>query len=133
MTRRDQKALREYVRWVADRVGLRDWHFTLFYEHDEEDAIAICTPTYGRRRAKIQFAADFRTLDVDEQRNSVIHELLHCHLAAVQDQVRLDLPKELAQSAYNLFFAAFRQNLEYAVDAISASLAKDIPHIAWPK
>ena len=50
MTRREQKALGAYVRWVADRIGLRDWHFTVFYQHDEgDDTIAICNPTYGRR------------------------------------------------------------------------------------
>ena len=134
MTRREQKALGAYVRWVADRIGLRDWHFNVIYGHDEgEDTIAICTPTYGRRRAQLSFAEDFSTAyTAEEQRNTVIHELLHCHLAPVQDQVRLDLLGPLSQSGYDLFYSAFRQNLEYAVDSIAAALAKDLPLIAWP-
>lgn len=141
MRKRDRKELGRYVRWVADEMGLRDWHFDLDVEppddpemyEGQQRAFADVCPTPGRRHAKMRFCEDFRFgLTADQQRMAVVHELVHCHLAALQHQCECDLDPLLGRPAITVFFNGFRRNLEYAVDGITAALTPHFPPIAWP-
>lgn len=132
LTKRDRKALAHYIRWVADHLELRDWEFDLEREPSEDDCWATVTPTYGKKHAAITVAANFRELAPYKQREIVVHELVHCHLAQVQSQVEDDLEEQLSKSTDAIFFAAFRRNVEYAVDGLSKALAEHFPLIAWP-
>ena len=60
--------LGRYVRWIADEIGLRDWHFDIddeppedpeMYEGQQRLFADVC-PTPGRRQAKIRVCEDFR-------------------------------------------------------------------------
>ena len=134
MTAAERKALGKYVRWVGDAIGLRDWWFDIMHDEPENAGdMACCDPFYGQRQAKLWFRNDLRTLEPVQQRAVVVHELLHCHFAATQEQVRLDLLKHLGQAAYDLFLGSWRMNHEYALDATARALAKHMPDIAWPK
>lgn len=133
MTKADRKALMEYVRWIADHMGLRDWRFSILHDPCESSALAICTPTEGQRMAALEFAADFRELDPDVQRMTVVHELLHCHHAHTQDIARLHTTQFMGQHAYDAFHQTYRLVHEYAVDAVARAWAEDLPRIDWPK
>lgn len=133
MNAAERKALGEYVRWVANDIGLRDWTFKLRWEGCPEEAQASIEPTEGRRVAVIYFCDDFRSLPADDQRNAVVHELIHCHHAAATDIIRVDLVRQLSQSTYELLYGAFRRQVEYMVDALADVVAERMPHIDWPK
>jgi hypothetical protein len=136
MNRADQKELGRYVRWMGDELSLRDWTFNLYYKIDdpeEQDSYAICFPTYGRKHTDIHFCTDFRDLKPEAQRHTVVHELLHCHFAAAQEFVRVELGRHLGQGAYNIFMGAYRQSQEYGIDGVTEAIAKKYPLIDWPK
>jgi hypothetical protein len=125
--------LKRYVRAMADLLWLRDWTLIVSREEPGEDGwIACCEPITGRKAATLRFRNDFRERDPETQRQTVVHELLHCHTAQPWHLVRVTLPKELGQSAYNLFCDAFRNELEYAVDAIADAVSGSFPLIQWP-
>ena len=127
---------RGFVRPLGDKLGLRDWSFDVRRSDEEqsrhpgEQVIATCHPYYGRKVAEITLHPLFFELAPDRQRHALIHEMVHCHLAAVQNQVEEDLKEHFSDSAYSVFFDSFRRNLEYAIDGIAetfAELATQIP------
>lgn len=134
MKKRDHKALSAYVRTVADMIGLKDWQIIVDRDYLEADdtRAAICSPVYGRKLGHIQFNRNVRNDRLDEIRNTVVHELIHCHLSQVQSQVECDLDKILPAKADVLFYRSFCRNVEFAVDGLAAGFCDYVPAIVWP-
>lgn len=135
-----RRAFGTYVREVADRVGLRDWHLDLCYgsptlsrpDYAQDDFTAICEPTEGRRHAVITFSAEIvasaeASVDREWLRQTVVHELVHLHLSALTSTVRRDLCDRLASDAYHLFERGFTRHLEHGIDAIAYAWAEELP------
>jgi hypothetical protein len=133
MLQKDRKALGEYIRWVADRMELRDWEFKLEHEPAAEDCDAEIRITYGRKLALIYFNSGFREYDAARQAHTVAHEPVHCHLEPACNMVQNDLEKHLSRQADQLFWDAFKRQIEYGVDSLASAIAKSLPPIAWPK
>lgn len=134
MTPDQRDSLGTYVRRTADLIGLKDW--TLYIcdaAPKEEEWVAQCDPWPGRKHAELAFRQDFFTRNPDEQRSTIVHELIHCHLAGMSHLVRVTLAKELGQSAYTLFEDAYRSVMEYAVDGLADALSGGFPLPEWPK
>jgi len=134
MTKKDRKELGKYIRWIADAVELRDW--TIELEHDppkSEDSFAAIFPVYGRKVAHLYVCEDIREHDLPMTRHCIVHELVHLHLAALQNQAERDLENVLSGGEEHMFFQSFKRNLEYSVDGLSSALAKHLPLIEWPK
>jgi hypothetical protein len=112
---------------------LRDWTFTLLDEPAPEDSYGYLVETYGRKVATIQVSKDFRNLKADKQRHTIVHELVHAHLAAPSNMVLNDLEKELNDTADRIFWAGFKRQLEYSTDSLASAIAKHLPMIVWPK
>lgn len=137
MTKRDRKVLSEYVRWVADVIGLRDWTFELLPSEALEDTdggktLASCATADGRRFAVIRFDRGFKDTSPTDQRDTVVHELVHCHLSNLQWQFENDLKVHLAPHVFMALNASFERNVELAVDALAGAIAKHLPLIQWP-
>jgi len=144
VTRAEQRALRDYVRWVADAMGLRDWLLDVVVAeevpegglpHSEEfRGVAAATPVPGQRRAGVHFTHGFRTdHSAQSQRAIVVHELVHCHLADMREFVRSCACDLLAQQTYDVLSFGFDLAWEHATDAIACAWAEKMPLIAWPK
>jgi hypothetical protein len=142
MTKRDQKALGEYIRWIADAMGLRDWRFELELGDASEGQAerpdgsrwgASCAPIPGRKVATITLAPWQRDEERAELRQTVVHELTHCHFFGLWDTVRNDVLQPLGQLPYDIFVANVERHMEYGVGAMSDALASHMPLIEWPK
>jgi hypothetical protein len=137
--KRDRKALGRYCRELADRLELRDW--TINIEHaelgnagtDGERTLADVDTTTGRKLVQVRVCSDFRAFDREKQRHVLVHELVHVHLAALQEQCEYDVADLIGKPADAVFCRSFRRNLEYAVDALASALAKHQPLIDWPE
>jgi hypothetical protein len=133
LTEAEEDVLADYVRHVASELQLRDWAFTLSRdEPDSSDAQASVEPTYGQKHAMIYLRHDFRALRPERQRHCLVHELVHCHLAPVCDLIRLGLTPVLGALFTAAIWEPFRQQIEYATDALASALAKHLPLIDWP-
>lgn len=134
LTKAERVEWGEYLRESADRLGLRDWTIDLCRTLDDEEpddegnfAMATCAHTYGRRHAVIKLHEKFLERRPDEQRHYIAHELTHCHFAPVWNQTRDDLTTLLGKPADTVFWAAWRQNMEYGVDGVAEQLARLLP------
>jgi hypothetical protein len=112
-----------YVRLLADLLHLKDWSFTVMTEGPEgESAIAAINCAEGRKYAHVRLSDNFLCSDPESQRQTLIHELLHCHLAAA-DHVAGKMIKEN--------FDLFRLHCEYGVDGIADAIAPLLPLPTW--
>jgi hypothetical protein len=133
MTKRDRNALARYIRWVADAIELRDWTITLDDEPCDPDYNARVDCSEGRKHATIAFHAKFREMDPEDQRQTIVHELVHAHHAVTWRMVQTDLLRPLGQETYGVFVDSYRRAMEYCVDATADALVKHLPLIRWPK
>jgi hypothetical protein len=133
MTKRDRAALGRYVRWVADHMELRDWTLTLGYDECEDHLEASAHCTYGQRHLAIEFNERFRSRPAADQRETVVHELVHAHLDVCWKMVQTDLAEALGKPVYYVFCDSYRRAMEYSVDALSKTIAPHMPLIDWPR
>lgn len=133
MKGRDRKELHRYIRWVADAMELRDWTLVLSRIDAEDGDNGHINLTYGRKLATIRLCSDFRTMEPEQQRHTIVHELVHCHLEPAHNMVGNDLEKMLGKPADQVFYDGFRRQAEYATDALASAIAKHMPLIEWPK
>lgn len=129
--RRRFAALASYLRACADRVGLRDWTIVLCTGHPASDeAAAAVKPYYGRRYAEFRFRDDIYTRPVHEVRNTVAHELVHCHVERMADVVDA-LEDPLGWIVHGVVREQFTVALEHTTDALAAVVADLLPDIDW--
>lgn len=123
----DRNALGQYVRDLADMMGLRDWHLLLLNEPtDNPEHAADIDVVYGRRAACIRFHADWAQADPSELRCTVVHELVHCHLNPMRN-VLDNIENAVGKMVYDPTYNALTDYIEYATDAISTAWAESLP------
>jgi Fe-S-cluster formation regulator IscX/YfhJ len=77
----DRHQLGEYLRDMANLMGLRDWVVRLQEGNPDDDEHAACAQmVYGRKVIGIQFRDGWEEWDPRELRQTVAHELLHAHI-----------------------------------------------------
>lgn len=121
-------ALAAYFREVADRIGLRDWTIELNYEEETpvSSAHASVECVYGRRLCVVHFGPSFWTQSREEQRNTVVHELVHCHLDPMDAVVR-DMETQLGSFVHSVLQDNHHRSVELAADAIATAVAWAFP------
>lgn len=121
----------EYIAELRDLMGLG--HFTVTFqayppaEQDEVSTAAQIQIPDGKRDATIQVDPDFVDEPPEEQRETLVHELVHCHLADMGNMVYEDLKHPLGITAHAIFNDGFTRALEHATDAIAKAWAAQLP------
>lgn len=140
MKKKKRKALGHYIRWIADEMGLRDWHFELYVEEskipdmnmpDDAYCIASCKPIIGRKLAELRFDPSVKYAPPEDLRKTVCHELEHCHFFGMWDMIRRDLLDHFSEQAYDILIAGIERHMEYGIDASADAIAKHMPLIDW--
>src|ERR1043166_6218667 len=99
-----------YVRQLADLMGLKDWDIRIADEGPEDpNHRAEMDCRYGRKLAWIHLADVMLEEEPQEQRQCLVHELIHPHFDGADKLARRMLSDD--------GFAGFRLSLEYGVDA----------------
>lgn len=123
----DRDRLAHYLRFMADQCGLRDWTVGVASDPpDDPEANAKIDAPFGRRFAMIHFPDSWAQRDPDGFRQTIVHELIHCHLWHI-DQRKCDLHGVLGDKAYDLYHKAHHEALELAVDGMAMAFADLLP------
>ena len=131
--------LADYIALCADGLRLKDWIVVAAFDAPDEGNMASCRAIEGQHFATLRFSDDFFVATTQEQRVTVLHELLHCLLKNCYDVVRSDLHDlgALTQREYDGLCSVYIRQQEYAVDDLAHVLAPffDLPKLttdSWP-
>jgi hypothetical protein len=121
------KSLEDAVRRYADLLGLKDWRIEVMREHPKEDSdLGECRVIYGRRMAQILFCQSFFEVNPEEQRSTIIHELLHCHFdSPFQEAAKLQ--DHVNPAVWHVFHASYHERTELVVDTIAEAIGRLMP------
>ena len=114
----------DYVRVVANTLGLTDWEIKVRWGDLPDDTLARVHPSYARRSAEIIFGEAFLNSRPEEQRDTVVHELLHLHFSMADELVSDTLPSLLGSPAFKAFENSLDLAMEYAIDAIAVGIGE---------
>lgn len=130
MDEKRHNELRDYLRWMANEMGLRDWTVTLSRkpcEDEEHQACILCT--YGRKRLTVQLGKGFEHLSFEEQRQTFCHELIHAHYSGIEWAYN-NLGDQVSGPMFKMVWDSIKDAVEFGTDALADVIA---PHMPLPK
>lgn len=133
MNQADRKVLGTYIRDTADRMNLRDWTIVFADDPCDDHLAGNSNCVNGQRHIEISVAKTFRDHNAKEQRETIVHELVHAHQDMCWKMVQTDLAEPLGKIAYYIFCDAYRRSMEYCTDALAKTIAEQMPLIEWPR
>jgi len=107
-----------YVRQLADALALKDWVIEMSEDPPPTGAVAAVGAILGRKRGCVYLSDNHLHRDCpDEQRDSIVHELIHLHLSSFHRSVE----------QFRQYSAANDTLMEYAVDGLAAGISPLLP------
>lgn len=131
MTDDAYRVLVNYIRDIADKVGLKDWQFFLERVEADQGVIASVEVWGDSTTCTLWFGPPFWKYGPRMQRETVVHELVHCHTHKLVRLVKTTMTNELGNQAAHAMNFSLEQMHEMAVDGIAASWARMLPCIDW--
>ena len=123
LTATSQRQLADYVATVARTLGLSDWILEVTVGDPGEDACAKVDAPYGQRRATITLGQLFLDQTPQDQRDTVVHELLHLVLMPSWQYIDELLDAELGVRAARIAWLGYTQHVEYSIDQLAATIS----------
>ena len=118
-------ALEAYVAACLPVLNLANWKVTILTDVAPEDRYADIEPNDQAQTASLRVGNLFWTQKPDEQRLTIVHELLHLHLCRL-DQTVDRLEPVLGSAAWAPWAAVYEDVYERATDAIAEVLAPQV-------
>lgn len=126
-TARRRKAVCDHIALLAPKLRLADWTITCdFTKESDEGSVAQIDRTPHSKHATICFGPDFLELAAAEQHQTLVHELVHCHLFGMHCLAEESL-NLLPTAAKKLSLALLTAQVEEATDALADALAPLLP------
>ena len=126
----------DYAAYVKNELGLSEWWVTIGRDKslDEQGVLAQNALNNTRKACHINFSDHFFKLSPEEQRSTVTHELLHCHLWPINRVPEL-MTTHLKERTKWLLQTNIDDRVEWIVDAMAEawSVKLDTPDAFWKK
>lgn len=130
-------AFREYVdSYVASLAGvmrLGHWTLVIDWSGTQEECYASITPDDNSVHAVIALSPTFLDLSPERQRQTLVHELVHCHLFPVHDTAEDMLEVTSSFSAFKVASKVLNSRIETAVDALADVISPLCPPFCPPR
>lgn len=123
----NRKIITAYVSDIAARLGLRDWDIRIDFDTSAGECCAAIKPWSNQRRATLLLGDEFATFSLADQRDTIVHELVHCHLYALHEVVETAHKAVLEPQAAKYADAVVNCAIESATDALAGALAASMP------
>ncbi len=131
MTKDKLDQLSEYVGFLMRHMRLQHWTVKVESQHSDDGLGASIQCVYGRLMAYLRVADDFWECPIEEQRETLVHELIHLHFDAM-DRVARNLEGVLSKEGFEIHSRVHMASMETGVDAMATVLAQHIPLPLWP-
>lgn len=125
---------RSFVRWASEIAGVLvpGWDVHLHFGNpgavlDGGDAMASVECVWGRRKASIVVTPDILNYSPEEQRETIVHELIHIVHWGVKALVTTTVAPMVGSQAWTAFDPALTKADEDATDAMARAIAPFFP------
>lgn len=127
-----KRVLANYIRDMADKMGLRDCQFVI-NDNQPPNPVLAATESWDKSKTFDIWIHDrfFTHLGPRMQIEVLCHELVHWHLTFLTKFVQLSARQTLGDEALKLFKEGYELQEELVVDAISSAWARMFLPIPW--
>lgn len=129
--------VQRYVIKLKNMMGLQHWTINMSAKPCGDDCLAETEVVYGQHLATMQLNKNFRKWSPEETRGTIVHELLHCHLAPLSEIVgeilKPDEGDQKATAILKSVNAVIEYETERIIDSLSESICKWLPSPDMPK
>jgi len=130
MTPAEHHQLADYVRAVGYDMNLSGWTIRVKREPAQPNAGADVMVYRARWIAELRVADRFFSESHAEQRELIVHELLHVHLDRM-DTAYNCVEELIGTPAFTVLSSAYRTAEELSIDALTTILAPIMPLPSW--
>jgi hypothetical protein len=120
--------VQDYVNRAAAVLGLSHWKIEVSKHPCDEESWADIEVSDNLWNATLRVSAEFWSLDNQEKRRVIAHELLHVHYAGAERAIEA-LDGVIGKEAYEILANIFNVEVERAADALSTPVARLLPVI----
>lgn len=117
--------MQEYVGRMKDLLGLRDWQIEVIYGDQEE--MASVAMTFGQKHAILVLGTSWGTYSPEDQRATIVHELIHVHVTPALDLAWKILNPIMGQATMWPLQTSVVESHEHGVDGLACSISKYFP------
>ena len=126
--------LEEYLKELSLLMKLTDWDIRIDWARKaDNDNLAEIIATYGQKRAVLRLGRKFLRDTAGDQRHTLVHELVHCHISNIMDLVWTTHDQVLTNKQAKMLEPSFELSMETTVDGIADALAPMMPLPYWAK
>ena len=116
-----------YLAKLQSLIRLNDWEITVDFTPVNDDmdfeSFAEITPALSARRATLRFGRKFFSIPSNEQRQTLLHELIHLHLAAIHEMASDTVTALSDEKGFAAFNGAYDVAMEITTDGLADAFA----------
>jgi hypothetical protein len=126
-----------YVNKLKNMMGLSNWTIMMQTKPSSADALGETEVIHGQHLAKMYLHKDFRKDSPEDIRATIVHELLHCHMAVIEEAVhevlKPDPDDAKAKAIHKMVISLIEYENERIIDSLAESMGKWMPVPDMPK
>lgn len=126
-----------YVNKLKNMMGLSNWTIMMQTKPSSSDALGETEVIHGQHLAKMYLHKDFRKDKPEDLRATIVHELLHCHMAVIEEAVhevlKPDPDDAKAKAIHKMVISLIEYENERIIDSLAESMGKWMPTPDMPK
>lgn len=120
-------AIQLYLWQLRDLMGLGRWDVYLGAKRAPKGCLASVLPCEGRAVANVSVSKHWWDLPAHEQRDTLVHELIHLVHRDQTDLIRCAAMHGLDRTTYRVLWEAHRLATEVMVDHLTSIIAPTMP------
>ena len=122
-----------YLELLVKSMRLSDWSIIVELSDKDKNVFATIESQPDQRRAILTITSNFLQLDADDQKQTLVHELIHCHLFALHYQAEEAFKIYSTSKAQEVFALMLESEIEKATDALADAIAPLLPFFELPR
>jgi hypothetical protein len=121
--------LKNYVKRLQNEMKLAHWNIEFENNYCIDTAFAEILVSPAQHSAQLSLCRDWRKWSPSVMRSTIAHELMHCHLNAINE-----IAEEHLEELSPRTFSERKKGIDYVNERVTDALAEMIaPHLTLPK
>ena len=130
--KKKERYLVEYLRALVPIMKLTDWSFIIELNDITKNVFATMESQPDQKRGILTLTSKFLQLDSYDQKQTLVHEFIHCHLFNLHYQAEAGFKVNSTSKTQELFSIMIESEIERATDSLADVLTPFIPDFKLP-